>query len=1024
MRKVRNLADIKNDRPSPPKWKAYGDLFAAVQTAKNWSRAQLVDALNADAKAKALPRCTYSKRTTEYWEADSTKGRSSTPRDHRASHLHAWLKEQVADHKYTERLAVIAPSGVNTESSEAQFKLMVRHGPPSNPAQRQCIKKWCEDFAKNDWRKVVKNTSAVKGKWDAGDRDALKHFLNNAWKKPEQPCENGLAPHQNLSVLLREYNRVAMDIEDGSLHPDDALRELGPDFVWWSDFLGDFVRTYQQQPEHLKPKPDPAWLTSIPKLIEFFPKPSSSQNLSSVADAPSSSLLPPRNPEFFGCETKLTEITKHFAKGGRVELTHSTAIMGDPGVGKTHLTLEFAHRCLADGSRKTVLWCRAESAGNFDEDLAAHAEMLGAPETLEGKKERMQFTLDWLRSSGDWLLVADNADEVAARNHVCERLKGRAQGWLLVTTKLRDPGEAFAKVEVEKLALKDSAEFLIQSVPGKGNDAEARKLATELDCLFLALAWAVAELRESGDTFAELLKRYRSAPLDVIRRLPQGWGDRKPVLKCWLISYERLSPLARRLLHVMGWFAAERIGEEWLTNSEWFSGTPAAVGLKPVPTNEQLSDALRELHARRFCVREGGFVSMHRLVQLSARTELLASLPKQSKLGAKVFLASAIDLLLRNSPPTGENSWDFMEWIEAYPHAEMLAAHIKIEHLRSAQAARLCFALAQSQRRLKRLRDSLVSYERAVGMAAEFLAKDSDAHEVARWHNAAACACCQLSAYPAAREYMTNVRVFTNRALRCTKDKIQRLIMERRFVCHDACTSLHWSYELKSQQHKQQWDKLQKGGLASREKQLEFSKQLRALRSKGEATSYLQALAEAGHAFQMARNARRAKALSKEGFAEFRRLRDSVGEWQHLESGISGFVNSTKHLAGLLFRVRMLNEAEEAIRFVLLKVPALGGCRNTDTHAAQLLLLQIKHAKKPKRPNIAAAKECVEALRARLEPNDRSLKQADEAIAGMEDELKPNRPKRRRSSQLNLAGEDVGVGAAAAGVSPSKQRRG
>lgn len=697
-----------------------------------------------------------------------------------------------------------------------------------------------------------------------------------------------------------------------------------------------------------------------------------------------SSLLPPHNTDFFGFAARLDELRGLFAKNGNVALGHAAAIKGDGGVGKTELATEFARRCLADGNRKTVLWCRAETAGNFDEDLAKHADALGAPAGLKDKAQRMRFTLEWLKSNRDWLLVADNADEVAPRNHVCTRLKERAQGWLLVTTRLRDAGTEFSRVEVKTLTPDEAADFLMHCVPDKGSRGEALAMAKELDCLFLALAWAVAELRESEDTFAQLLRRYRAAPLDVLRHLPQGWGERKPVLKCWLTSYARLSPLARRLLHVMGWFAPERIGEKWLTTPEWFVATPAAKGLNPQPTQAALDDAVRELNARRFCTRDGGTLSMHRLVQLSAQTELLAALPKKPALKPRDFLASAVDLLLHNAPPTGENSWEFMEWIEAYPHAEALVAHLRAAGLRSAQAARLCYALAQAQRRLKRLSDSLASYEVAVEMADDFLTTDADAHEVARWHNAAACAACQLQAYPAARKYMGNVRAFTDRAVKVAKTETEKLVCERRYICHNACTALQWSYELANGGDAKKRAALEKEGLESREKQLELSTKLRELRTKGEASSLLQAFAEAGHAYRQAGKMKRAKELARSGMVEFRKMRGTIADWQHLESGISGFVNSTKHLAGLLLAVGMLREAKEAVEFVLEKVPVLGGCRNSDAHSAGLLLLRIQHAQKPAPANIKEAAQCVAELRKMLEPSDRSLRTAERALADMQ----------------------------------------
>lgn len=860
------------------------------------------------------------------------------------------------------------------------------------------------DYTTPAFHAVRRSAWSVVEKWHLSKDDIVAFFFQDEAARGRVKMDDDLFSKLSaLSDFLGWWTVFASELQRDRLCVASAHKSFDAYFEFFHDFLREFVAHFEAQPAECRPTAPFPWQGSIPRLLRFFPPPTRGRD-SRVSPIPAlGNLLPSPNAEFFGFTAWLVELGELFSKNGSVALGHAAAIKGDGGVGKTELATEFAHRCLADGTRKTVLWCRAETEGNFDEDLAKHAEALGAPPELKDKAQQMRFTLEWLKKNRNWLLVADNADEVAARNHVAARLKERANGWLLVTTKLRDPGREFSKVEIVKLTPEEAADFLMQCVQGKGSKDEAMGIARELDCLFLALAWAVGELRESGDTFAQLLTRYRAEPLDVLRNLPQGWGDRKPVLKCWLTSYSRLSPLARRLLHVMGWFAPDRIAEKWLVSSGWFASTPAAKGLKFPPTKAALEDALRELHARRFCTRDGETLSMHRLVQLSAQTELLAALPKKPALKPQDFLASAVDLLLHNAPPTGDNSWQFMEWIDAHPHAEALSTHIRAKDLRSAQAARLWFALAQAQRRLKRLSDSLASYRVAVKMADVFLTSDSDAHEVARWHNAAACAACQLQAYPAARKYMANVRAFTNRAVKVAKTSIEKLVCERRYVCHNACTALHWSYELATGTDVEKRAALEKEGLESRERQLELSTKLRTLRAEGEASSLLQAFAEAGDAYRQANKLTRAKDLARSGFAEFRRMRETIADWQHLESGISGFVNSTKHLAGLLFEVGMLEEACEAVEFVLEKVPALGGNRNTDAHSAQLLWHQIKHAKKPARANIAAAKECVATLQARLEPNDRTLKRANDALAEMQRQTKSRplvqTPTRKRTAK-------------------------
>ena len=110
VRKVRIVTGIKTAKPLPPAWQAYRDLFAEVQNTNGWTRQRLVDELNADVKAKALSKCSYSKRATEYWETNpATSKRSDEPRDYRVEHLHQWLSEHVTDTAFSARLAAIAP---------------------------------------------------------------------------------------------------------------------------------------------------------------------------------------------------------------------------------------------------------------------------------------------------------------------------------------------------------------------------------------------------------------------------------------------------------------------------------------------------------------------------------------------------------------------------------------------------------------------------------------------------------------------------------------------------------------------------------------------------------------------------------------------------------------------------------------------------------------------------------------------------------------------------------------------------
>jgi hypothetical protein len=128
VRKVRKILAVKITSSLMPVWHAYRDLFAVVQKARKpeWSREQLVDALKQDAKNKNYPKCTYSKRATEYWESAPKEGsRSSTPQEYRVIHLHEWLSQQIADAgktaNYARHLAAIAPPPLSA-TSEAKLQ--------------------------------------------------------------------------------------------------------------------------------------------------------------------------------------------------------------------------------------------------------------------------------------------------------------------------------------------------------------------------------------------------------------------------------------------------------------------------------------------------------------------------------------------------------------------------------------------------------------------------------------------------------------------------------------------------------------------------------------------------------------------------------------------------------------------------------------------------------------------------------------------------------------------------------------
>jgi hypothetical protein len=87
------------------------------------------------------------------------------------------------------------------------------------------------------------------------------------------------------------------------------------------------------------------------------------------------------------------------------------AVRGLGGIGKTQLSLEYAHRALADGGLGVAWWVRADSPVSLVEDLCALAPVLGLEIDPDQPPEELAArVLTVLRGRADWLVVFDNAD--------------------------------------------------------------------------------------------------------------------------------------------------------------------------------------------------------------------------------------------------------------------------------------------------------------------------------------------------------------------------------------------------------------------------------------------------------------------------------------------------------------------------------------------------------------------------------------------------------------------------------------
>src|SRR4051794_16431220 len=85
-----------------------------------------------------------------------------------------------------------------------------------------------------------------------------------------------------------------------------------------------------------------------------------------------------RDPSFVGREVELIDLESALAATGRSSLTQPAVLPGLGGVGKTLLTVEFAHRHADDDD--AVLWLAAEDPTTLASAFSGLARELGLPE--------------------------------------------------------------------------------------------------------------------------------------------------------------------------------------------------------------------------------------------------------------------------------------------------------------------------------------------------------------------------------------------------------------------------------------------------------------------------------------------------------------------------------------------------------------------------------------------------------------------------------------------------------------------
>jgi tetratricopeptide (TPR) repeat protein len=398
----------------------------------------------------------------------------------------------------------------------------------------------------------------------------------------------------------------------------------------------------------------------------------------------------PRNPYFTGREDALKRLHDTLTSSKTAAITQPQAISGLGGIGKTQTAVEYAYRYQSD--YKAILWAKADTRETLVSDLVTLAGLLNLPEKdAQDQSLAVAAVKGWLQTHRDWLLILDNADDLAM---VREFIPPAVKGHLLLTTRAEATGRLAQRVEVEKMEPEEGALFLLRRAGIIAQDdpidkasaqdcAKAKEISQVLDGLPLALDQAGAYIEETACGLAGYLNLYRTRRAQLLKRRGGLVADHpEPVATTWSLSFEKVekaNPAAADLLRLCAFLHPDAIPEEIIIEGADDLGPT----LQPVASDPfELDAAIEELRKYSLLRRDpdAKTLSIHRLVQEVLKDGMDQDTQRQWAEGTVHAVNSAF--------PDGEyETWERCK--RCLPHVQACAELIKQWDMEFTQAARL-----------------------------------------------------------------------------------------------------------------------------------------------------------------------------------------------------------------------------------------------------------------------------------------------------------------------------------------------
>lgn len=336
-------------------------------------------------------------------------------------------------------------------------------------------------------------------------------------------------------------------------------------------------------------------------------------------------------------------------------------ISGMGGIGKTELATQYIHRNI--DTYEIIWWIRAEHPDRVRDALVKLGQRLELRQaTTDGARDRtVTAVLETLQSGAwtRWLLVFDNAaNPLDLQKYIPA---SRPEGHVIITARQPEwPSYMVAdSIEVPPFTEAESVSFLRRTVPSLAEESrvaaaedvqrasEARRLATTLGHLPIAIEHAAAYLAETGQSVKEYLARFTENAHQLLSEQPADSDLPTPVPGTWRMSITLLTADAEHLFNLCSFFSPEPIATVLFRKPATEIDDPPGLS-ELLSSRQRVRAAAAQLHRLSLARLDGAkdLIQVHRVVQAVTKGQL-----RLDRIEAFRAYRAAADMLLASSNP-------------------------------------------------------------------------------------------------------------------------------------------------------------------------------------------------------------------------------------------------------------------------------------------------------------------------------------------------------------------------------------